>query len=929
MGRRTARKRKPDTVLTTRNGSTVTNLHHAQHLAHLGYPVVPIVAGTKRPTLKQWQQHATREPDTLAQWFTGNNNGVGIATGHPHPAGGYLFVLDIDTHGADGHETLRHLETGNSELPATVTTITPTGGTHYYFTAPHPIANNAGHLGSGVDIRGTGGQVLAPPTVHPNGHPYEWEADRSPDDITPAAAPQWLLQLLAPKPAAPTPPATRSTSSAIWDTFDDSPAANYNANTTWPELLDADGWTTTDPNREQWTRPGKTTREGISATVGHNGTDALVVFTTSLTWLPPGAYSRFGYYACRHHAGDRSAAARHLRQQQQPRSIIVGDTTTAADPWSEPIPLNDTTRPPQFPIETLPAWIADHAQQIADDLQVAVDLPATLAIGALSVAALGAAKVHYPRQRWTQPLNIYAAVALPPSAGKSPAKNAMFAPLEELEQIRLRNANAARMRNDSERGVLDKRRRTLEEKAAKGGDDGKAAMFELLDTVEQIARLEHTPSGRLLADDATTEALGVALADAGGHIAVVSAEGGIFDRIAGMYNDGAANLDLYLEGWGGGRYVVDRIKREPINIPSANLVVVTTVQPAVLDEIGNSKSLTGRGLVARFLLCQPPSNVGARNRMRYTTGDEHTPRTYAAHLLDMADRLTDTKPTVTLTGAASDRFAEWDQHLENRCAPDGDLAHLAEWIGKLRASVIRIAALLHHANHHDGTTIGEQTVADAITIGGYYLEHARHIGDRWGTDPTIKLARVILEWCARTNTTEFSVRDLYSSNRRTFPTADDTRAPLELLTERGWIRPLFDGPLTVGRRGKESPRFAVHPNTTRETCTQRAQLADGDTGENPETCTQRAQLDTDDTPDTPETCTQRAQLEEVVIHASHAYTPPGGEKGAIGDVPRRGIETTIYLSETSPRPPAPCTHDTHGTQLDQTDPETDDTTGLF
>jgi len=66
-----------------------------------------------------------------------------------------------------------------------------------------------------------------------------------------------------------------------------------------------------------------------------------------------------------------------------------------------------------------------------------------------------------------------------------------------------------------------------------------------------------------------------------------------------------------------------------------------------------------------------------------------------------------------------------------------------------------------------------------------------------------------------------------------------------------------------------------------------------------------------------------------VIHASHAYTPPGGEKGAIGDVPRRGIETPIYLSESSPRPPAPCTHDTHETQLDHPDPETDDTTGLF
>lgn len=59
---------------------------------------------------------------------------------------------------------------------------------------------------------------------------------------------------------------------------------------------------------------------------------------------------------------------------------------------------------------------------------------------------------------------------------------------------------------------------------------------------------------------------------------------------------------------------------------------------------------------------------------------------------------------------------------------------------------------------------------------------------------------------------DFSVRDLYGSLRRLFPTADDTRPVLSLLTERGWIRPLFDGPLVLGRRGVDSPRFAVRPS---------------------------------------------------------------------------------------------------------------------
>jgi hypothetical protein len=78
-------------------------------------------------------------------------------------------------------------------------------------------------------------------------------------------------------------------------------------------------------------------------------------------------------------------------------------------------------------------------------------------------------------------------------------------------------------------------------------------------------------------------------------------------------------------------------------------------------------------------------------------------------------------------------------------------------------------------------------------------------------DDTAAKAREVMAWIKHREVSEFSVRELYSANRRMFPTADDTRPVLGLLTERGWIRPLFDGPLLLNRRGVESPRFAVRP----------------------------------------------------------------------------------------------------------------------
>lgn len=280
-----------------------TALDYAQH----GWRVVPIRPGEKRPALNNWQNIATTDTDTITEWFTGpyKDHGIGIATG---PESG-IFVLDVDiTDTKAGDETLHDLEQIHGQLPATLTSITGSGGWHLLYNYPPDIEirNDAGRrLGPGLDIRGVGGQIVAPPTIHPNGNSYEWDDSCQ----TIADAPQWLLELLTtPEPTQPPP-----TLSKLSDT--DSIAARYNQQTNWTDLLNQDGWTLAAylPSGEtQWTRPGKDIREGISATVGHDNRDILTVFTSSIPWLPQDSYSRFGYYACRHHNGNRSEAAKHL-----------------------------------------------------------------------------------------------------------------------------------------------------------------------------------------------------------------------------------------------------------------------------------------------------------------------------------------------------------------------------------------------------------------------------------------------------------------------------------------------------------------------------------------------------------------------------------------------------------------------------------------
>jgi hypothetical protein len=340
----------------------VTALAHALDYAEHGLPVLPIKPGEKRPPMSGWQNHATTDKPTIENWFTGlyADHGVGIATG------GTIFALDIDvSDGKAGDETLADLELQYGPLPDTATVLTGSGGQHRYFLMPAgvTIRNNASTaLGPGLDIRGEGGQCVAPPTIHPNGRPYEWEGGEI-GEIAPA--PKWLVRLLTekPKPDAPSEPKTTSSDS-------DSVAARYNAQTTWPELLSADGWTLaqTLPDGEQrWVRPGKDARDGISATVGHGGGGQLTVFSSSISWLPEGSYSRFGYYARRHHGGDRSAAASRLYELDMAPVNALLDAVPVADITHDV--MNDVTSPPTDRVELAHLvdwqkfWHQDHADE--------------------------------------------------------------------------------------------------------------------------------------------------------------------------------------------------------------------------------------------------------------------------------------------------------------------------------------------------------------------------------------------------------------------------------------------------------------------------------------------------------------------------------------------------------------------------------------
>jgi putative DNA primase/helicase len=285
-----------------------TALHAARSYADRGWHVLPIPRGQKYPRFAEWQNLASVDDDLITTWWERwPDDGVGIACG----AASGIIVVDVDVaDGKVGLRTLRDLETRHDELPETYTVRTPTGGWHYYFRfdPERPLGN--GKLGADIDTRGEGGQVLAPPTLHPIvGTSYVVT-----QDVPLADLPEWAYDILLPAKTTEQPMDARPTIAN--ERANDGPADRYNEATTWEQLLTADGWAehhVDEHGVHHWTRPGKDKKEGASATTMWKGKDFLKVFTSSVAGLEQGrAYSRFGYYAATRHGGDLSAAATQL-----------------------------------------------------------------------------------------------------------------------------------------------------------------------------------------------------------------------------------------------------------------------------------------------------------------------------------------------------------------------------------------------------------------------------------------------------------------------------------------------------------------------------------------------------------------------------------------------------------------------------------------
>ncbi len=507
--------------------------------------------------------------------------------------------------------------------------------------------------------------------------------------------------------------------------------------------------------------------------------------------------------------------------------INLAEKTMPPEPeneWELPAPLGHFNLP-TFPLEAFPRQLCvlcEFCAAVAESYQVPVDLPAMLV---LSVGGASLAKriVVHVRGDHREPVNLFTAVALPPANRKSQVFREVTEPLVRFERQEVERLAPMIDKNRNERIILEESLKHARKQAgkAKNGEDREGYKEQAKELLEELSKLGILTSPQYIGDDATPESVALLLHDNAGRFALLSPEGDVFDLMAGRYSSGAPNLGVYLKGHAGDDIRVNRANRDfPARyIHKPALSIGLAVQPEVLRGLTLKKGFRGRGLLGRFLYSIPQSLLGHR-KINPSPVDSKIAAMYQKQILD-ALRLkpnidADNNPCPHIVTVGSDALQEIDRfaiEVEKHLGAGGDFASMGDWAGKLVGAVCRIAGIFHGLTYASSgnpaqTQIDAETMLGAIAIGEYLIPHAKAAFFEMGADPSIDIARRILDWVSSEQISEFTRREVFNSLRGGIQKVKELDEPLQMLINHGYIREIPQEHKGPGR--KPSQKYKIN-----------------------------------------------------------------------------------------------------------------------
>jgi len=561
-----------------------------------GVAVFPCHPETKRPLIARGFKDASADPATIRAWWERWPTAmIGAPTGSSLGA----WVLDVDD--ADAFEAAR--ERLGLKLPETRRCITGKGfHLHFRFDPDCPV-RNAQCRGDkdtgakvwpfkqlpGAEVRGEGGYVILPPSIHPSGRRYEWSPDGQPVD-----APAALLRFVLKADEDSVPAIVRETPRIV------SGDTAYGLRA----LDDECGNIASAPNGSQektlndaalkigaLVAGGSITRATAKRSLIAAGL-AMPSYNHRDPWTPAAIEAKVERGLTDGEARPRYPQERAIRRsppddvsfdpetgevlEMAPRKLPAAFDVAPVDLWA-------CYEAPSLPLGVLPAVIERFAVQHGEVMGVA---PVGLAMAALTVCAAAisdeiALQVKAHDRNWRESARLWTGMIGPPSTKKSPIMREAMRPLVRID----RNLMAAFM--------LEKEK------------------YDALPPKEQKTT-RRPRTRRHVVSDATIESLQEVLRNSpGGVISEQDELSGWFGAMD-KYTPGkgaAADRAFWLKAYNGGPASVDRIARGSTHIPNLSISLLGGVQPDVIRKLANET--IDDGLVQRLIpVILPPAQVG-------------------------------------------------------------------------------------------------------------------------------------------------------------------------------------------------------------------------------------------------------------------------------------------------------------------------------
>ena len=730
----------------------------AIEFAKRGWPVLPLhyplaegqcscrkpgcSSAAKHPMTKNGLKNASAGPATVMSWWkeTPRAN-VGILTG----AESGLVVLDIDPrHG--GEQSLAELENQFGELPATLKVRTGGDGWHFYFAHPGGQIRNKTNIRPGIDLRGDGGYIVAPPSVHASMGNYAW--DGSADQL--ANLPRWLLELIQSKPIA--------------DQSENQVAANLLEGGRNSSLMSIGGFLKTkgfDQNSIQ------ATLNAINGSVCNPP-------------LPDSEVSRI-----------TSSVGRYQEQN-----------------WSKPGELPSEVKAPAMGEHMLPealrAWCCD----ISERMQVPLEFVAGPAIVAIS-SVIGRKMALYPKTKddWKAIPNLWGVLIAPPGSMKSPAMSAVLKPLQNLavkaREDYLQEIKQIETEKTVAKAEIDALKDALKSAVKIGSQDKVGEKKEALEqALRKFEDSYEVNEKRYMMNDPTIEKMLTILQENPQGLLLYR------DELSGwmetMYKSGReGDREFFLESWNGDTpYSMDRIGRGTVFVDGLCLSVLGGLQPTKFESYVAALAKGGKsddGLLQRFQILLSPEKRKHWKRI------DRQPDHQAARLVeDIFGKIADIpnpervdgetkRIEVRFTTDAQEAFDDWHEGLELRLLAATGSHIMENHLSKYRSLMPSLALIFEVVSQiSKGSADISEVSIDSVNLAAEWCKflelHARKAYGEY-LEPDLVSARRLLAKAKSGAVKDFDkLRDIYRHGWKNLTTPKDLEDGLKVLESYGWAR---------------------------------------------------------------------------------------------------------------------------------------------